>query len=213
VARHSQKDFHGILPAPIRLGDHLALDFLNSIASPKGTPIEWITDGGSLLRWMVNTEVLDKRTAEEFLAMCTKSDLDSAAREARKLREWFRASIQASKRLTQPILDADGVIRLNKLLARDASFRRIIESEGNGLQIATEKHWTKGNQLLVPIAQAVAELLTECDRSLVRACEGPACTLWFYDQTKSHQRRWCSQAICGNRAKVAAFRERKRNSH
>ncbi|MEQ1718679.1 MAG: CGNR zinc finger domain-containing protein, partial [Hyphomicrobium sp.] len=27
---------------------------------------------------------------------------------------------------------------------------------------------------------------------------------------KGHRRRWCSQTMCGNRAKVAAFRERQR---
>nr|WP_254214234.1 CGNR zinc finger domain-containing protein [Burkholderia multivorans] len=32
--------------------------------------------------------------------------------------------------------------------------------------------------------------------------------LWFLDRTKSHRRRWCSKALCGNRQKVAAFRRR-----
>jgi predicted RNA-binding Zn ribbon-like protein len=35
--------------------------------------------------------------------------------------------------------------------------------------------------------------------------------LWFSDQTKSHQRRWCSMEMCGNRHKVAAYRKRRRS--
>jgi predicted RNA-binding Zn ribbon-like protein len=31
----------------------------------------------------------------------------------------------------------------------------------------------------------------------------------FYDRTKSHKRRWCSMALCGNRHKVAEFRKRR----
>jgi predicted RNA-binding Zn ribbon-like protein len=42
----------------------------------------------------------------------------------------------------------------------------------------------------------------------VKACEGPACTLLFADHTRGHARRWCSMALCGNRAKQAAHRHR-----
>jgi predicted RNA-binding Zn ribbon-like protein len=66
--------------------------------------------------------------------------------------------------------------------------------------------------LLVPVAEAMAELLETGDYQLVRRCENPNCTLLFYDRTKSHRRRWCSMAICGNRMKVAAFRARQREA-
>ena len=63
-------------------------------------------------------------------------------------------------------------------------------------------------QLFVPLAEAAAELLACGNFDLVRKCEDNKCVLWFYDRTKSHKRRWCSMAICGNRAKVAAHRKR-----
>jgi predicted RNA-binding Zn ribbon-like protein len=34
------------------------------------------------------------------------------------------------------------------------------------------------------------------------------CRRVFYDNTRSHTRRWCSYATCGNRANVAAYRKR-----
>ncbi|MBD2103918.1 CGNR zinc finger domain-containing protein [Leptolyngbya sp. FACHB-261] len=40
--------------------------------------------------------------------------------------------------------------------------------------------------------------------TLLRCCEGANCTFWFHDRTKSHARRWCSMAICGNRAKATS---------
>jgi predicted RNA-binding Zn ribbon-like protein len=64
--------------------------------------------------------------------------------------------------------------------------------------------------LLLPIAQALAELVCTEDFSSVKACEGPVCTLYFLDRTRGHARRWCSMAICGNRAKQAAHRHRLR---
>jgi predicted RNA-binding Zn ribbon-like protein len=64
--------------------------------------------------------------------------------------------------------------------------------------------------LLVPIAEAAADLLCAGNFEYLRKCENPACVLLFYDTTKNHRRRWCSMAACGNRAKVAQFYQRQR---
>lgn len=56
----------------------------------------------------------------------------------------------------------------------------------------------------------MARLMVEEDFTQVKACEGPACTLMFADHTRGHARRWCSMSVCGNRAKVAAHRRRKK---
>ncbi|WP_422665694.1 CGNR zinc finger domain-containing protein [Achromobacter xylosoxidans] len=66
--------------------------------------------------------------------------------------------------------------------------------------------------MLEPVARAIVELLTDTPLALVRQCEAHDCTLMFHDRTKSHRRRWCSMALCGNRMKVAAFRSRKKES-
>ena len=38
-------------PPPFFIGDDLALDFLNSIATPWDQEIEWLTNGGDLVSW------------------------------------------------------------------------------------------------------------------------------------------------------------------
>jgi predicted RNA-binding Zn ribbon-like protein len=53
-------------------------------------------------------------------------------------------------------------------------------------------------------------LVCEEDLSDVKACEGAHCTLLFADHTRGRSRRWCSMAICGNRAKVTAHRDRQK---
>lgn len=60
------------------------------------------------------------------------------------------------------------------------------------------------------LARSAAEFLASADLSLIKSCEGSGCILLFYDTTKSHTRRWCSMAACGNREKVAAHYQRKR---
>jgi predicted RNA-binding Zn ribbon-like protein len=73
-----------------------------------------------------------------------------------------------------------------------------------------QSHWLleKPEDLIVPVAHLAAEFLSSADYSAIRKCENPDCILFFYDTSKNHTRRWCSMGLCGNRAKVAAFRER-----
>ena len=56
----------------------------------------------------------------------------------------------------------------------------------------------------------MGDLVCGKDFILVRNCEGLSCAMWFYDVSKGHARRWCSMAVCGNRAKAAAHRARAR---
>jgi predicted RNA-binding Zn ribbon-like protein len=202
------------LPSPMHVGDHLALDFLNTIAAPKGTPIEWIASGRDLVNWLVGAGALDESSAKRLTEKCPPAELDRVAKEGVQLREWFRGLLPVIKRGGGSSAMSPGDLdRLNGLLARDASYQRIEPAGDGAFHRRATRRWLEGGELLMPIAAAIAELVCEGDFSLVRRCENPLCTLWFYDRTKGHRRRWCSQAICGNRAKVAAFRERKRAEH
>jgi predicted RNA-binding Zn ribbon-like protein len=62
--------------------------------------------------------------------------------------------------------------------------------------------------LLAAIARDGVELLGGPLASRIRQCEGEGCAMLFVDGSRSGERRWCSMARCGNRAKVAAFRRR-----
>jgi predicted RNA-binding Zn ribbon-like protein len=59
--------------------------------------------------------------------------------------------------------------------------------------------------LLAAVARSGAEILSEGTRASLHLCANPHCGLFFYDTSRTHRRRWCSMAVCGNRSKVAAF--------
>jgi CGNR zinc finger protein/putative stress-induced transcription regulator len=44
----------------------------------------------------------------------------------------------------------------------------------------------------------------------LKECAGDDCSAVFFDRSKNHSGRWCSMSTCGNRAKVRAWRERRR---
>lgn len=191
------------------IGNHLALDFLNTIAAPRGESIESISDGIAFVTWLTDAGLLDPSEAQELLDRFGRPALDRAASEARELRAWFRQVItkligtHARRQASQKIA------KLNQILAMDCSYRQLEEFDRH-LVLRERREYTQVRQLLVPVAQSIAELVVDDSQSLIKRCANPNCTLWFYDLTKAHRRRFCSASVCGNRAKVAAFRERQR---
>ena len=141
-------------------------------------------------------------------------ELDAIAAQARALREWFRAFVRKhmGRPLTPKALNELGP--LNRLLERDEAFSQISrhrQSDGAGLELRMMRRWRSPESLLLPIGEALAKFVCEEDFTDVKACEGHSCTLVFADRTRRRARRWCSMAICGNRAKQAAHRNRLKN--
>ena len=63
--------------------------------------------------------------------------------------------------------------------------------------------------LATRIVLAWAELSGERPGRL-RACANPRCERFLLDRSRSNQARWCSMAVCGNRAKARRHYERSR---
>jgi predicted RNA-binding Zn ribbon-like protein len=206
---------------PFFIGDDLALDFLNSVAAPWGEQIEWLATGADLIAWLEQAHAAPPAVLAQFRKHSNSRALDSVASQARELREWFRTFVSdhAGRPLEPRILRE--LAPLNELLERDEIYRQVRpahrgDKEGSTRDSAqplhwqNERHWSSPKSLLLPIAEAMGDLVCQKDFTFVRKCEGPTCTLWFVDVSKGHARRWCSMAVCGNRAKAAAHRARVR---
>jgi predicted RNA-binding Zn ribbon-like protein len=207
-------------PPPFFVGDHLALDFLNTAALPPEKRIEWLRHGEDLLDWLQAAGVIDQRVAAPFRAGDgASSALDAVAEEARTLREWLRRFAQRRAGQTLPAEALRQLEPLNRLLAGGDSYRQVEampdrkpDDTESAFRWRLERRWTNAEQFLQPIAEAIGDLICHADFRLIRACQGSNCTLVFYDRTKAHRRRWCSMAACGNRAKAATHRARRRQS-
>ncbi|CAG9188807.1 zf-CGNR domain-containing protein [Paraburkholderia caribensis] len=193
------------------LADAPGLDFLNSIATPVDVPVDWISDGEGLLRWLDQAGMVPPDALAAIRARTAPAELDAIAAKARELREWFRGYVKTRKGHPLATSDLRELEPLNALLARDEQHGEIVANGADApaaFSFRTVRRWESAESLLMPIAEALAKLVCEEDFTQVKACEGPACTLLFADHTRGHARRWCSMAVCGNRAKVAAHRAR-----
>ncbi len=194
--------------AALFLGGHPALDFINTSFAPSGVPTEVIGDGSALLDWMASAGLIEPAAVRKLANRFGAKSLDAVAAQARKLRErtriWLKQWREAPARNYAAEIEA-----LNEVLAQ-GMWRREVVNTGGTLRIGEHAELDNTTALLALIAWQIAMLVTEKDPALIKSCEGSGCTLWFLDNTKAHRRRFCSAAVCGNRAKVAAFRERQR---
>ncbi|QAU45535.1 CGNR zinc finger domain-containing protein [Bradyrhizobium guangzhouense] len=193
------------------IADSVGLDFLNSIATPVDTPVDWIDDGDGLIDWLAQAKLVPMDELEALSARARPGELDKVAYQARALREWFRGFVRthAGRPLTETALKELGP--LNSLLEQDEVFSRIEprhDGGHHGLALRTTRRWRSSGSLLLPIGEAMAKFVCDEDFSDVKACEGHNCTLLFADHTRRRARRWCTMAVCGNRAKQAAHRSR-----
>jgi predicted RNA-binding Zn ribbon-like protein len=200
-------------PAAMFIADARGLDFLNSIATPVDTPIEFIGSGEDLLQWLRQAGLVPAAVLAALRKRAVPGELDAVAAQARTLREWFRGFVEEYRGKPLPANAVKKLEPLNRVLARDEAFSRIVVREQgheapSDLQSEVQRRWRSPETLLIPIAKAMAELICSEDFSDIKGCEGPTCTLFFLDKTRARGRRWCSMALCGNRAKQAAYRKR-----
>lgn len=212
-------------PAPIFIADALGLDFLNSVAVPVDTRVEWLGSGEDLVAWLQAADVIPPNALAALRKNAAPGEFDTVASQARKLREWFRGFVRAHKGRPLKPKALQDLEPLNRVLARDDEFGQVVARENSrkaksakqdphheepvsGLVWSQQRRWRSPDALLFPIAKAMAELVCDDDFTNIKACQGPCCTLLFVDRTRGHARRWCSMSVCGNRAKQAAHRER-----
>lgn len=168
-----------------------ALDLLNTLTREDGALVEHLGDDAAAAAWL---------SRASGIAQAPQPHL---AERARELREAIRAAVEARKH-DRPVALAP----LNALLARMHS-HVVLQPADDGYALRRMPVGDPAWLALAPLGEAAAQLLAELDFGLVRQCEHADCVLWFHDTTKSHRRRWCSMALCGNRHKVSEFRKRR----
>lgn len=174
-------------------GGHAALDFAATLARRlKADPRELLAAPEDLARWLVAAGMAESPTKV--------SNADLVA--ARALREAVYGLAEAQIHGRVPT--GQDVATLNRLADGPAAVPWL-DDEGCA-------HW-RGDAaaLLALLAREAVLLLGGADRARIRQCEAEGCALLFLDMSRAGDRRWCSMQGCGNKAKVAEFRRRRRS--
>lgn len=178
------------------LADNPALDFINTEYGTGDQRHDCLTDDESVFEWLKVAGLLPRQfegaASEGLLAL------------ARQLRDSSRAVVTAAMSGVAADLSV-----INQVLEAGRPVRALTwQEQAQAFRIVSSPRDMSPASLLEPIAESLASLITHEKFEFVRQCEAHDCVLLFHDLTKSHRRRWCSMATCGNRMKVAAFRSR-----
>jgi len=193
------------------LADTLCLDLVNTEIVVHRQPLDLLPDFPSLLCWLRRAGVLTSvETGKAQRRWPPSSETSAALQAAKELRSILRraaASIAAGGELP-----ARALAILNPLLARSPARAELVRTAEGQIIKRFRLDPKEPTDLLCPIAENAADLFSAGDHRLIKKCSNADCILFFYDRTKNHRRRWCSAEGCGNRAKVAAHRERQRQT-
>lgn len=181
------------------LAGHPALDFLNTQMRRDDGFVDLLRSDEDVLIWFKQAGFPTPTIDDELKPL-------NLLHSARTLRESIRSVIESRKGGRRGDPSA-----LNKFLAAGCGYPQLVWSKPNKLRIEIVRRVGSVESIFAPAAESAVDLLTTGDFDLVKRCEDQTCVRWFFDQTKSHRRRWCSMELCGNRHKVAAYRARRRD--
>jgi predicted RNA-binding Zn ribbon-like protein len=190
-----------VLPAPV--ADEPALDFCNTRAgwgAPK--PREYLTSYDHLVVWAREAELFAATVAERLLRGAKREPAQAGRVLERTLalRDSLYATCTDSSLAAWDAVAAEArSASAAAVLVQDAPpGRRWLIPESAGLDLPA-----------LELARAAGALLASTDLEAVGRCPGEGCG-WLFLDTRG-RRRWCTMAVCGNRAKARRHAARARD--
>lgn len=198
-------------PKTLRNSGSAGFDFMNT-AYYFGHSIEILDSPTALLHWLVGANLLDQKDIQELRERFSANELNRLLTDALELRALLRTFTEGFKKKKAEGVSREDLQYLNNILRRGSSHLQAEIRDKTHLELHHVHEWRNIEEILALIVESVIHTLSTENFELIKRCSNPVCPLWFVDETKAHRRQWCSQAICGNRAKQAAFRNRQKKS-
>lgn len=184
------------------------LEFLNTGRRVRGRRTHEFAGPSDAIEWFSARNLLHEDARQRLLA---RHATDQAAGEVdleiiRRVRDAARGLLEATVQGRRP--SRADLQTVNSTLR--TQFVYVLVPGADGISLG---HRHLGD----PIAGALGRLTETLAREIsqgtperLRICESPDCTAAFLDTSRTGRRRWCDMATCGNRAKAARHRERRR---
>ncbi|MEU7799748.1 ABATE domain-containing protein [Micromonospora arborensis] len=172
------------------IADRPVLDFLPTLAERGHADVEQLTAPRDFANWAVQAGIVDQPPAVD----------DAGLRHTKALRE-------AMFRLVQALINGADAVAADRELVNEAAAGPL-----PALRLEVDGVHRNGDldAVLAVLARDCLELHASDDRLALRWCADEHCTRAFVDRSRGARRRWCGMRGCGDRAKAAAYRQRRR---
>jgi predicted RNA-binding Zn ribbon-like protein len=196
----------------IFIGERLWLDFVNTDDLRRGVRFDALREFETFVQWLEAANVLDAERAAGLRrrAQQQPSGAGAALVDARRVRASLRALAERGHNTEKARIDT--LTEINRILGRSAGTRRLEPKSDGTFARSFVPVGDAFAGLLIPVVESAADALVVGELSRIRRCADSRCPRVFYDGTKNGRRRWCDMATCGNRAKAARHRVRRREA-
>ena len=198
-------------PAPAFVGGRLWLDFVNTDDARLGVRLDTIDSFERFVAWLAATQVIDAERAASLTrrALVQPSGAAAALVEARRVRAALRVLAERG-RGEQGQLAREGALQeINRVLGRSVGTRRVEVLGDGGYARSFVSVGDAFGGLVIPVVESAVDSLVRGELTRLRSCADRRCPRVFIDITRSHTRRWCDMATCGNRAKAQRSRKKR----
>ncbi|CAN5653842.1 hypothetical protein BH18CHL1_BH18CHL1_05120 [soil metagenome] len=200
-----QRSQHGHEAA---LDDGLA--FVNTLAFDRGAALEQLPGVDDALHWLHDHELLhtDSMVALRHQFADDQEAADKRLARVHRVRAAMRELVDAAVERRPP--EPRALERINRVLRTPYTYELVPALDGVSLDHRHDGDPVEG--ALARLAESIAREVSQGDPARLRICSNDDCRWVFHDPSPSGRRRWCDMSTCGNRAKAARYRERKKLS-
>jgi len=190
-----------------RHGHHASLEDALDFVNTRDSSSDPFADLGAGLRWLHAHELLHAEMVGQQLERHDRPELrQRALGRIRRVRDAMRELLDATVERRPP---ADAALaEVNRALRAPYVYELVPASDGVSLDHRHEGDPVDG--ALARLAEAIGRELTSIDTDRLRICANEECRWVFRDSSPGGRRKWCDMRTCGNRAKVARHRARRR---
>jgi predicted RNA-binding Zn ribbon-like protein len=198
---------HGRHGHQASLGD--ALDFVNTLEYGKGLAHDHLIDLATAVPWLQEHALLHREMVDALLGRYS-GDAEGAEQlmqRIRRTRAALRELLNAAVEQRPP--DRAALREVNRALRAQYLIELVPASDGVSLDHRHEGDPVSG--AMARLSEAVARELTQGEPRRLRICANDECRWVFRDYSPAGRRKWCDMTTCGNRAKAARHRARKKD--
>jgi predicted RNA-binding Zn ribbon-like protein len=191
-------------PTTSRAGLETSLDFVNTFGLTHGQQFDDFPTTREAIDWLHQRTGLDPAQVAD-----SPSELARITRARAAFRELWDATAEGRPVAETAVREVNRVLRHRSVLELAAG---PLDGAGARLRLASRFTGDEVDCALAELAEPIVRAIGGDEAPMARICANDTCRWVFFDNSRTHQRRWCDMASCGNRAKAARHRARARAS-
>jgi len=201
-------ELHELVPHGHQVDLATGLAFVNTLEYERGLPVDHLDSYVTALRWFREHDLLHAGMLEAELAR-DAADPEGGERTLARIRRVRTAMRELTDAAVEGRTPAQRDLdEINRALRTHYTYYLIPARDGVSLD-----HKHEGDPIagaLARLTESVASEVSGGHPEQLRVCANEDCRWVFNDSSRTGRRKWCDMATCGNRAKVARHREKKR---